>query len=70
VFLICENGVVAALKDELLTRPAVMKHIEVLHQQFEKLENAGESGVREKVANDPELKALLASDKLSETQKR
>ncbi|AQW86811.1 HepT-like ribonuclease domain-containing protein [Campylobacter pinnipediorum] len=43
IFDICEEkGTVEALKDEKLAKPAIMKHFDVIHQQFEKMEKAQE----------------------------
>jgi len=49
VFEICKpKGVTAALEDELLAKPAIMKHIDVVYQQFKKLEEAQEYHILDK----------------------
>ncbi|QKF65199.1 HepT-like ribonuclease domain-containing protein [Campylobacter corcagiensis] len=55
---ICElKGVDKALEDELLAKPAIMKHLDVIHQQFEKLEKDQEYEILSKFDKD-ELKGL------------
>ena len=52
VFEVCKpKGVAAALEDELLTKPAIMKHIDVVYQQFKKLEEAQEYHILDKFKN-------------------
>lgn len=51
------RGVAAALEDELLAKPAIMKHFDVIHQQFEKLEKAQEYNILSKIDKD-DLKGL------------
>ncbi|PPB66125.1 HepT-like ribonuclease domain-containing protein [Campylobacter hyointestinalis] len=58
VFEVCKpKGITAALKDELLTKPAIMKHIDVVYQQFDKLEKAQEYHVLDKFSKD-DLKGI------------
>lgn len=50
---ICKTkGISEALEDELLTKPAIMKHFDVIHQQFKKIEEEGNkealNGLKEK----------------------
>ena len=53
VFEVCKpKGITAALEDELLTKPAIMKHIDVVYQQFKKLEEAQEYHVLDKFKNE------------------
>ncbi|WP_258523502.1 HepT-like ribonuclease domain-containing protein [Campylobacter hyointestinalis] len=51
------KGVAKALEDELLAKPAIMKHFDVIHQQFEKLEKAQEYNILSKIDKD-DLKGL------------
>lgn len=51
------NGVTKALEDESILKPAIMKHFDVIHQQFEKLEKAQEYHILSKIDKD-DLKGL------------
>lgn len=55
---ICKlKGVAKALEDESILKPAIMKHFDVIHQQFEKLEKAQEYHILSKIDKD-DLKGL------------
>ncbi|PSM51260.1 hypothetical protein CBLAS_1419 [Campylobacter blaseri] len=51
------KGVKKALEDESILKPAIMKHFDVIHQQFEKLEKDQEYKILSKFDKD-ELKGL------------
>lgn len=51
------KGVQKALEDESILKPAIMKHFDVIHQQFEKLEKDQEYKILSKFDED-ELKGL------------
>lgn len=51
------KGVAKALEDELILKPAIMKHFDVIHQQFEKLEKDQECHILSKIDKD-DLKGL------------
>ena len=56
IFEICKpRGVTTALEDELLAKPAIMKHIDVVSEQFKKLEKAREYHI-------PQAKSDLRAD--------
>ncbi|RAZ23327.1 HepT-like ribonuclease domain-containing protein [Campylobacter hyointestinalis] len=58
VFEVCKpKGITGALKDELLTKPAIMKHIDVVYQQFDKLEKAQEYHILDKFTKE-DLKGI------------
>lgn len=55
---ICKiKGVKKALEDESILKPAIMKHFDIIHQQFEKLEKDQEYKILSKFDKD-ELKGL------------
>lgn len=51
---LCANsgGVVSALKDELLAQPAIMMHITVIYQQFEKLKRHNQTDILNRVSKE------------------
>lgn len=58
IFEICKpRGVTTALEDELLAKPAIMKHIDVVSEQFKKLEKAREYHILDKF-NKEDLKGI------------
>ena len=42
IFEICENGIVAALNDETLKRPAILMHLVACNKQLQKIQDSGD----------------------------
>ena len=42
IFEICENGIVAALNDETLKRPAILMHLVACNEQLQKIQDSGD----------------------------
>lgn len=42
IFEICENGIVAALDDETLKRPAILMHLVACNEQLQKIQDSGD----------------------------
>ena len=59
IFEICKpKGVTAALEDELLTKPAIMRHIDIIYLQLKKLEKAREYRILDKF-DQKDLKEIM-----------
>ncbi len=42
IFEICENGIVTALNDETLKRPAILMHLVACNKQLQKIQDSGD----------------------------
>ena len=42
IFEICENGIVAALNDETLKRPAILMHLVACNEQLQNIQDSGD----------------------------